>query len=60
MKGKQKRSSIMKRDAYQSGDFVFQNALPLANEKFCLITWPLDTLEFFWPMLYMLKEACIG
>ncbi len=50
----------MKRDAYQSGDFVFQNALPLANEKFCLITWPLDTLEFFWPMLYMLKEACIG
>lgn len=47
MKGKKEEvKHYDKRNAYQSGDFVFQNALPLAKEKFCSITCPLDTLEF--------------
>lgn len=41
-----------KKNAHWSKQFIFWNSSPLVEEKFYLITCPLNTLAIFSPMLY--------
>jgi hypothetical protein len=63
MKGKNEEvKHYDKRNAYQSGDFCFSKCLASCKGIVLLDNMPFRYIRiyFFGPMLYMLKEACIG